>query len=84
MDDAVRARGGSWPRYDANVDEYDDGVCIDVDHDDGPIRTCPRRRNRDGDVDVDDDDPTTATTDAATTTTTTTNIIASANATRIS
>ena len=48
MDDAVRARGGSWPRYDANVDEYDDGVCIDVNvDDDGPIQTCPRRRNRD-------------------------------------
>ena len=52
----MRARGGSWPRYDANdVDEYDDGVCIDVD-DDGPIQTRPRRRNRDGDVDDDDDD----------------------------
>jgi hypothetical protein len=47
--------GGSCPRYDANVDEYDDGVCIDVD-DDGPIQTRPRRRNRDGDVDDDDDD----------------------------
>ena len=82
MDDAVHARGGLWPRYDANVDEYDDGVCIDVDvDDDGPIQTCPRHRNRDGDVDVDDNDPTTATTDAAMTTT---NNIASVNATRIS